>query len=166
RRRSGSKRWSDPFVMADVPGFPDGNTALFIDRENRLWLFWPTILANTWQSCITNYRVSSDYTGNDGPPRWDWQGLVLLKPMDFQAEMLKGLEAYTSAFGDRVPHDAARVDRLKELIADKLSSRLGWQPRSKPTVLPTGRILLPLYSDTYSVGIMAVSDDDGKTWYA
>ncbi len=165
RRHKGSNRWSEPFVMADVPGFPDGNTAMFIDRTNRLWLFWPTILANTWQSCITNYRVSSDYS-EDGPPRWEWQGLVLLKPMDFQAEMLKGLEAYASAFGDRVPHDPARLERLKQLIGDKLSSRLGWQPRCKPTVLPSGRILLPLYSDTYSVGIMAVSDDDGKTWYA
>ncbi|MCI0700246.1 MAG: exo-alpha-sialidase, partial [Planctomycetia bacterium] len=29
-----------------------------------------------------------------------------------------------------------------------------------------GRILLPLYSDTYSAGIMAISDDGGKTWTA
>src|SRR5262249_14326895 len=28
------------------------------------------------------------------------------------------------------------------------------------------RWLLPLYSDTYSVSLMAISDDDGKTWYA
>jgi predicted neuraminidase len=26
--------------------------------------------------------------------------------------------------------------------------------------------LLPLYTDTFSIGIMAVSDDGGKTWYA
>ena len=46
------------------------------------------------------------------------------------------------------------------------SGRLGWQPRCKPTVLPSGRILLPLYSDTYSVSLMAISDDQGKTWSA
>jgi predicted neuraminidase len=51
-------------------------------------------------------------------------------------------------------------------VADPLFQRLGWQPRCKPTVLPSGRILLPLYSDTYSFSIMAISDDDGKTWYA
>ncbi len=59
-----------------------------------------------------------------------------------------------------------RIDRLKKLIDDKLSSRLGWQPRTKPTLLPSGRILLPLYSDTYSVSIMALSDDGGRTWTA
>jgi predicted neuraminidase len=32
--------------------------------------------------------------------------------------------------------------------------------------LPSGRILLPLYTDTFSISIMAVSDDDGATWYA
>jgi hypothetical protein len=44
--------------------------------------------------------------------------------------------------------------------------RLGWQPRCKPTVLPSRRILLPLYTDTFSISLMAVSDDDGQTWYA
>jgi predicted neuraminidase len=32
--------------------------------------------------------------------------------------------------------------------------------------LPSGRILLPLYTDTFSISIMAVSDDNGATWYA
>src|SRR5262249_18549768 len=58
------------------------------------------------------------------------------------------------------------LDGLKGRIADNLSSRLGWHPRCKPTVLPSGRILLPLYSDTYSVSLMAISDDEGKTWTA
>src|SRR5438067_4664552 len=77
RRRSGDSKWGEPFVMADTPGFPDCNTAMLIDRRGKLWLFWPTILANSWQSCLTNYRTSSDFTG-DGPPRWDWQGVILL----------------------------------------------------------------------------------------
>ena len=57
-------------------------------------------------------------------------------------------------------------ESVKKRVSDKLLSRLGWQPRCKPTVLATGRILLPLYSDTYSAGIMAISDDGGKTWTA
>ncbi len=44
--------------MADTPGFPDCNTCLLVDSKNRLWLFWPVILANTWESCITRYKVS------------------------------------------------------------------------------------------------------------
>ena len=49
------------------------------------------------------------------------------------------------------------------------SSTSGWVGSrwlAKPTVLPSGRILLPLYSDTFSISIMAVSDDGGQTWYA
>src|SRR5438093_12608107 len=59
-----------------------------------------------------------------------------------------------------------RLPELKRRIADKLSRRLGWQPHCKPTVLQSGRILLPLYSDMYSVSIMAISDDNGQTWFA
>jgi hypothetical protein len=68
-----------------------------------------------------------------------------------------------------LPDDArtrGKLDRLKRRIHDKLYQRLGWQPRCKPTVLPGGRVLLPLYSDTFSAGIMAITDDGGKSWYA
>jgi predicted neuraminidase len=163
RLRKGGERWSDAFLMADMPGFPDCNTAMHVDGKGRLWLFWPTILDNTWDSCLTQYRVSKDYQ-DDGPPKWEWQGIIPLKPMDFQEEMLKGLEARRklSPGPTRFKDD----DTLKKQMEDKLRTRLGWQPRCKPTVLPTGRILLPLYSDRFSVSIMAVSDDEGKTWYA
>ena len=60
----------------------------------------------------------------------------------------------------------SRPRRSAKRLGDKLYQRLGWQPRCKPTVLPTGRILLPLYTDTFSFSLMAVSDDEGKTWYA
>jgi predicted neuraminidase len=165
RQRRGTQNWSEPFVLADTPGFPDCNTALYIDTRKRLWLFWPVILANSWESCLTNYRMASEYKGA-GPPRWDWQGVLYLKPVDFEAVMLQGLEDRLRAFKDLPASRAADVDRLKARIGDRLSSRLGWQPRCKPTVLPSGRILLPLYSDTYSVSLMAISDDQGKTWQA
>lgn len=161
RLAKGGSRWSEPFLLADFPGFPDCNTALHIDRDGRLWLFWPTILANSWESCVTNYRVSEDYE-RDGAPRWSWQGVIYLRPRDFREVMLRELDARLEA-GAAAPEDA--VAKLRALIDDKLSSRLGWQPRCKPTELPSGRILLPLYSDTYSVSVMAVSDDRGKTWY-
>jgi predicted neuraminidase len=168
RRRKGDVKWSEPFVMADTPGFPDCNTTMHIDDQGRLWLFWPTILAHTWESCITNYRISTDYQA-DGPPKWTWQGIILLKPRDFEEQMLKALDARIKTPGTRLPEEAdtpEKIERFKNLIRDKLAGRLGWQPRCKPTVLPTGRILLPLYSDTYAVGIMAISDDKGRTWYA
>jgi predicted neuraminidase len=164
RRQSGQTQWSEAFLMADTPGFPDCNTAMFIDAQRRLWLFWPIILANTWESCLTSYRVASRYEA-DGPPQWDWQGVIPLKPQDFVAEMEQGLEARQKL----APIPARFTNELAEAkprIADKLYQRLGWQPRCKPTVLVSGRILLPLYSDTYSVSLMAISDDGGKSWFA
>src|SRR5262245_41494740 len=96
RRRRGDAKWSDAFVMADNPGFPDGNTAMFIDRQDRLWLFWPIVLANTWESCITSYRVATRYN-TDGTPDWQWQGPILLKPQAFVEEMEHALEARVKA---------------------------------------------------------------------
>ena len=32
-KKHGATEWTEPFVLADTPGFPDCNTALFIDRE-------------------------------------------------------------------------------------------------------------------------------------
>ncbi len=164
RLRKGSNRWSEPFLLVDTPGFPDCNTALFIDARQRLWLFWPVILANTWESCLTNYRVAASYE-KDGPPRWDWQGVLYLKPLDFEDAMRRGFEHRARAFPE-APLRAGERERLEARLHDRLSSRLGWQPRCKPTVLPSGRILLPLYTDTYSVSLMAISDDDGRTWRA
>ncbi len=164
RLRRGQKKWSEPFVMADTPGFPDGNTAMFIDSRKRLWLFWPIVLANTWESCVTSYRVSSRYDAK-GPPRWNWQGQVLLRPESFVEEMEKGLEARLKE-SVLPPEMTNRVAEVKRAIGDKLSQRLGWQPRCKPTVLRSGRMVLPLYSDTYSVSLMALSDDGGENWFA
>src|SRR6476619_757784 len=31
RRKAGSDKWSDAFLMADTPGFPDCNTTMFVD---------------------------------------------------------------------------------------------------------------------------------------
>ena len=166
RRKAGSDKWSDAFLMADTPGFPDCNTTMFVDKDGKLWLFWPVILANSWESCLTHYRVSSDYQ-KDGAPKWEWQGNIPLKPKDFEEVMLREFAVWKKQVSDATKVPVSLTDEaVKKRVSDKLLSRLGWQPRCKPTVLATGRILLPLYSDTYSAGIMAISDDDGKTWTA
>ena len=166
RRKHDETAWSEAFLMADTPGFPDCNTCMMIDRQDRLWLFWPTIIANTWESCFTNYLTSVEYSGA-GVPTWERKGIILLKPADFSADAIKQLdslvEKYQALMNDETRQEIAEG---KVKVKDKLYQRLGWQPRCKPTVLPSGRILLPLYTDTFSISIMAVSDDDGKTWYA
>lgn len=166
RKRPGSDEWSKPFVMADRKGFPDCNTCMMIDQSERLWLFWPTILANSWESCLTNYRSSVNYMGT-GCPEWDKSDLILLKPKDFSDAALKQLQDIESQLTpSQATEYAAEIKTVKERLANKLYQRLGWQPRCKPTVLQSGRILLPLYTDTFSISIMAVSDDQGKSWNA
>ncbi|MBL4884339.1 MAG: exo-alpha-sialidase [Planctomycetaceae bacterium] len=166
KRTSGSEKWGESFLIVDTPGFPDCNTCMMIDRKNRLWVFWPIILANSWESCLTNYLVSNDYQ-NRKIPEWDKQGVILLKPDDFQKQATTVLDDLIEK--SSIPlsvREQKEVNQIRERLGSKLYQRLGWQPRCKPTVLPSGRILLPLYSDTYSFSMMAISDDDGKTWYA
>lgn len=165
RRRKGETAWSEAALWADTPGFPDCNTALWLDPQQRLWLFWPLILDNHWESCLTQYRVSSDYTA-DGPPRWEWQGVIPLVPRNFETKMLTVLDELEKDLAPSAAREKMFAQMVRNTIKEKLSNRLGWQPRCKPTQLPSGRILLPLYSDTYSVSLMAISDDGGQTWYA
>jgi predicted neuraminidase len=166
RHRTGTDGWSDAFLMADTPGFPDCNTCMMIGPDERLWLFWPTILANTWESCLTNFKVASNYTA-PGSPQWEDHGLILLKPDDFESDAIKVLadllEKVEPLLSD---NNRAAIEEGRKRLGQKLYQRLGWQPRCKPTVLPSGRILLPLYTDTFSISIMAISDDGGKTWFA
>jgi predicted neuraminidase len=183
RLRHGETKWSKTFLMADYPGFPDCNTCMMIDADNHLWLFWPVILANTWESALTNFLVARDFLA-DGAPKWERSGIILLKPANFKEAMLRRMDDATKRVTERIaklPEErrAAATARFKKGLEqakarmdDKLFQRLGWQPRCKPTLLPAsdrhpqGRVLLPLYSDTFSVGIMAVSDDKGRNWFA
>lgn len=166
RRKAGQADWSEPFVMADTPGFPDCNTCMMIDRRGRLQLFWPLVIANSWESCLTKRLVSDDFQG-DGPPNWEKESLVLLKPADFAPAANEQLDRLVDKYKLLITDDLrAEIAEGREKLGNKLYQRLGWQPRCKPTVLPSGRILLPLYSDTFSLSIMAISDDEGETWFA
>ena len=158
--------WAEPFVLADTPGFPDCNTALFIDDRQRLWLFYPTILANTWESCLTNFKVSSQFAP-PGLPKWEREGLILLKPDDFGEQARQKLDDALKPLQQVLTEKKKQsIENARVRLGDKLYQRLGWQPRCKPTQLPSGRLLLPLYTDTFSISIMAISDDRGQTWKA
>jgi len=82
RLRAGKEEWSKPFVMADMPGFPDINPILFIDPQGRLWLMWYTVMANQWETSLLKYRISEEYMMPDGPPKWLWQEVLHVKPGD------------------------------------------------------------------------------------
>ena len=81
RKEMGDSTWTDPFLMADVEGFPDINPVLYLDQRDTLWLFWYPVLANQWESSIPMFRRSGDYDGSLAPT-WDWQDIIFAKPGD------------------------------------------------------------------------------------
>ncbi|MCL4784043.1 MAG: glycoside hydrolase [Bryobacterales bacterium] len=157
-----TRTWSKRFLVADVANFPDCNPIVWIDPQRRLWLFWPTIVANEWHTSILQYRIFAQYPDASGPPRWQDGGIVLFEPKDFEARVKTALEPMLAKATD----ERAR-EYLKQIIAragDKYFRRMGWMPRTHPIALPSGRFILPLYSDGYDFSVVAYSDDQGKTW--
>jgi predicted neuraminidase len=157
-----TRKWSAPFVLADTPGFPETNPVLFIDSRQRLFFLWPLIIAHRWETALMKYRISSDYQQDSGPPHWEHQDNIVLIP--------KNIVARTKEFAGKAAEGsgeaADRARRLIEHAGDEYFSRVGWFTRTHPLELPSGRILVPMYSDGYSFGIMAISDDHGYTWSA
>ena len=166
RLRHGAKQWSDPFLMADTPGYPDTNPAMFIDPQKRLWLMWPTILANRWESALMKYRVSSDYQ-KKGPPKWSVNEVLHITPgPEFSHAVTNGLAELASGFSQG--QSPAEFDKWAQenltFASDRLACRLGWMTRVHPVVLDNQRLIVPLYSDGFNFSLMAITDDWGKTW--
>lgn len=169
RRRSGARSWEPRFTLWDTPGFPDCNPSLHVDGRGRLWLFHAAILANTWESTLLQARVSSRWRFR-GPVRWDSMEPVLLAPGE---EFLRLVEANLP----RLQSEQSRLDltprqqrEVSEFIdgvrlgsTNSLYRRLGWMPRAHLTQVG-GRWLLPLYHDGYSLSMVAISDDQGRSW--
>src|SRR5712664_2353152 len=129
RKRKGASGWSERFTMADTPGYPDTNCCLLIDPQGRLWLFWPTILANRWETALMKYRVSSDYH-HDGPPTWEVNEVLHVTPgpefeigvSNFisQARSNSALPRLNGAAKERA---AAWFDSMRSRAADKFQRR-------------------------------------------
>lgn len=168
RKRSGRRGWSDPFPMADVPGFPDCNPAMIVDPRRKLWLFWPTIQANEWHTALLRYKVSGKYEGA-GAPVWSEEKVLHPKPGEEFARIVnEAVERDLASIGG-LP--AAERDRTKDYLderrrngRDRYFVRLGWMPRAHPYILDGKRLILPLYSDGFDFSLMAITDDWGKTW--
>jgi predicted neuraminidase len=155
-------KWSEPFLMADTPGFPETNPVLFLDSRQRLMFFWPLIIAHKWETALMKYRISTDYQQASGPPRWEFQDNIVLIPRNIEAKTKEFAGAAAAGTGPL----AERARKLIEHAGDEYFSRMGWFTRTHPLQLPSGRILVPMYSDGFSFGIMAITDDGGYTWNA
>ena len=165
RLKKGSKQWGDIFNLADTPNLPDCNPVLWIDKNDKLWLFWIAVRANQWENSILRYKTSIDYLDNE-IPTWNWQDNIILQPGE------RFLEAIQLAFKEHIdepmwaeyalPYSRLIIDAAK--IPEKRQK--GWMTRIHPISLESGRILLPLYSDGYNISIVAISDDNGNNWKA
>ena len=171
RKRRGGPAWSKRFTMADTPEYPDTNCAMFIDPQGRLWLLWPTILANRWETALMKYRIASDYH-RDGPPNWELNEVLHVTPgAEFETAVTNFINhAETNGWvagisGESRERVAAWFASLRSRAADKLQCRLGWMTRAHPCVLDGQRLIVPLYSDGFSFSLMAITDDWGKTWH-
>ena len=71
-------KWTEPFLLADTPGFPETNPVLFLDSHQRLMFFWPLIIAHKWETALMKYRISTDYQQPTGPPKWNFQDNIVL----------------------------------------------------------------------------------------
>jgi predicted neuraminidase len=169
RKRKGQNQWSKRFVMADTPDYPDTNCTMFIDPQGRLWLMWPTILANLWESALMKYRISTNYLG-DGPPVWSTSEVMHVTPGEkFIAEVEKWLakaekQLETGAVETSKERAQSYLADIRRQANDKLTRRLGWMTRAHPFVLDNQRLIVPLYSDGFSFSMMAITDDWGATW--
>jgi hypothetical protein len=106
------------------------------------------------------YRISTDYQQASGPPRWEFQDNIVLIPKNMVARTKAYAGDTAAGTGPRAPYAKALIEHA----GDEYYSRMGWFTRTHPLQLPSGRILVPLYSDGFSFGIMAISDDGGYTW--
>src|SRR5687767_606917 len=142
RLRKGARTWSAPFLLADTPAYPDTNATIFLDPKKRLWLMWPTILANEWHTALMKYKIASEYRG-DGAPRWDVTEVMHVTPGDeFAATVTREVDRLLASgpVDDRMK---AYADEIKRKAADKLSRRLGWMTRAHPYVLDGTRLIVP-----------------------
>ncbi len=164
RLRAGSTAWSDVFLLADTPHLPDCNPVLFVDARQELTLFWIAVLGDSWNHCLLRLRKSKDYV-QDGPPAWYWQDDLILTPgAEFVEALQAGLPRLSIATADYGGHAPAPAEALIQAAKDPGKRQLGWMPRTHLLVLPSGRVLFPLYSDGFYAGLMAISDDGGQTW--
>lgn len=164
RLEKGKSKWSEPFLMADTPDIPDCNPVLFLNTKNQLFLVWIAVQANRWEQSILRFRTSLNYL-NTGPPVWDWQDNILLKPDDsFATEVQKKLKLLPELTAGWAGYAPKYDDMIIEASKDPVKRSFGWMTRIKPLVLENGKIILPLYSDGFNMSMMAISEDHGKSW--
>lgn len=160
-RKSKDGEWEAPFVAADTYACSDNNPCMIVDREGKLWLFYPTLLGvpgHTWGSALLQYKISEDYD-QPGMPVWKKEGVIIPKPTGIP-ELMESLKPIMQERG--LSED--RLARVMENLKDPLKIRLGWMPRAHPLLRSDGAIVLPVANENFSIPAMCITEDGGETW--
>ncbi len=160
RLLKGKTDWSEPFLLADTPMLSDNNPCLYIDEQERLWLFYYTLLGapeEPWDTAFLRYKISSDYLST--PVTWYVQKDLPVIP--------NGLDETIELLCDQNKSNL-QVQKMCEQAQPKLKSqlarRLGWTTRTSPVRLSNGKLLLPMASEIFGLAAMALTPDNGNTW--
>ncbi len=132
RLRQGESDWSDPFDLANTRGFPDINPVLFVDGQEQLWLLWYTVLANQWETSLPKYRISTNYMMDEGPPEWDWQEVLHVKPGDSTERGIQPGDRFVEAVKRKTDEYTAYLDEIGSFIPggeDTRGSEAWWNMR-------------------------------------
>lgn len=124
RLKKGSSNWSEAFLMADVPDFPDVNPVLFLDPQEQLWLVWYTVIANQWSTSLPTYRLSKNYMQKEGAPEWDWQQTIFVKPGDKAERGILPNDKFVSSVEQQVD---AYGNYLKKTMPDNEQIQVLWE---------------------------------------
>ncbi len=117
RLPKGKEPWGKPFVLADVPDFPDINPVLFLDNRQQLWLVWYTVIANQWETSLLKYRLSDNYQQRQGPPQWKWQDVLHVKPGGPTERGIQPDDPFVAAVKDQ--QDILEKRLIKQGLLDK-----------------------------------------------
>jgi predicted neuraminidase len=164
RLRKGDSKWSEPFLMADSPGEPDCNPVMFLNNNGRLFLVWIVVKANSWETSLLKVKSTTEYN-NLGTPGWEWQDFILLKPgVEFEKRVDEQFKKYGRQDLVWAEYALPYEELLIQAAKDPKKRETGWMTRTHPIILANGKILLPLYSDGFNFGLIAISEDQGQTW--
>lgn len=164
RLKKGGAKWSEPFLMADSPDEPDCNPVLFLNSNGKLFLVWIVVKGNRWETSLLKVKTTSDCK-SEGSPKWGKEESIILKPgVEFEKRVEEqfrknGREDLTYA-----EYAPSYETLLTEAAKDPKKRETGWMTRVHPIILENGKMLLPLYSDGFNFGLIAISDDKGVSW--
>ena len=165
RKPAGAAAWETPFVMSDTFGLSDNNPCMVVDKEQRLWLVYPTLMGVpqwTWGSGLLQYRISSDYE-KAGPPSWTFSN-ILVPHVPLRAATDSLIDAAAASEGWTEERKTEFRTRVEGMFANPLIERLGWMPRAHPLVRSDGAVILPLSNENFGIACMAITQDGGQTW--